>query len=112
RVMAMEGERLGRDRFQFLADINTALADARTIQEIMEAVTRAAVPRLGDWCSIYVVTDDRRSPLVETFHVDPEMVEYAQELTARFPYDPDAPSGMAAVIRTGQPEFHPEITPE
>lgn len=107
---AADVERIARERFEFLAAINSALADARTTEEIMTGVTRAAVPRLGDWCSIYVSTEDRHRPLVETYHVDPAMVEMARELTVRYPFDPDAHGGMAAVIRTGEAEFVPEIT--
>jgi serine phosphatase RsbU (regulator of sigma subunit) len=68
------------------------------------------VPHLGDWCSIYVLADENaRVPEVETAHVDPEMVAYARKLQAQFPYDPDARTGMPAVIRTGTPEIHRDI---
>ena len=40
------------------------------------------------------------------------MVAYARELHDRFPYDPDAPAGVAAVIRTGVTEFYSEIDEE
>lgn len=110
---AADAERVTRERFEFLSAINGALADAENRAEIMTAVTRAAVPHLGDWCSIYVLTPGGGPrPEVETFHIDPDMVDYARGLTERFPYDPQAPTGMAAVIRTGQPEFYPNITAE
>ena len=107
---AADRERADRERFEFLAAVSELLAEAHSRADIMRAVTRAAVPRLGDWCSIYVVTEAGSEPEVETFHVDPAMVEYARELTVRFPYDPDAPTGVAAVIRTGTADFVPEIT--
>ena len=110
---AAERERTDRERLEFLTAINEALAEARTREEIMVRVTRAAVPRLGDWCSIFVLPEEGgRVPDVETFHVDPAMVGMARELMVRYPFDPEAPNGMPAVIRTGTPEFYPEITEE
>ena len=77
----------------------------------MPNVTKTAVPRFGDWCSIHVLPfAEGAVPDVEIAHVDPAMVAYARELQARFPFDPDAPTGVAHVIRTGATEFHPDIT--
>jgi PAS domain S-box-containing protein len=108
---AADRERIDRERFEFLTAIHEALAGAATREEIMVSVTRAAVPRLGDWCSIYVLPiDGGRVPDVETYHRDPELVDYARALTEKYPFEPDAATGIGAVIRTGQPEFYPEIT--
>jgi PAS domain S-box-containing protein len=108
-----EHERLHRERFEFLTQVNDALSASGNVQEIMANVTRTAVPRLGDWCAIHVLpTEGGLVPDVEIAHVDPEMVAYAIELQGRFPYDPDAPTGIPNVIRTGSSEFYPEITPE
>ncbi len=110
-VIAADNERLQRERLEFLAQINEALSASSTIHEVMSNVAKRAVPRLGDWCTIHVLPrGDRRSPEVEVAHVDPAMVAYARELQERFPYDPDAPGGVAAVIRTGVSEFYPEIS--
>jgi hypothetical protein len=46
---------------------------------------------------------------VATAHVDPEKVALAEELRSRYPGDPDAPSGVPNVLRTGRPELWPEI---
>lgn len=107
---AAEQERVHRERLELLAGVNEAIGVAGTVQEIMAGVVRAVVPRLADWCSIHVLTDPTaRVPEVETFHVDPELVDYARELAERHPYDPDAPVGVPAIIRTGETEFFPDI---
>ncbi|MGD9705805.1 MAG: SpoIIE family protein phosphatase [Acidimicrobiia bacterium] len=105
----VEQERLSRERLEFLGRVNDALAAARDRSEVMRAVTRAAVPRLGDWCSIFVLPEGGLIPDIEVAHTDPEMVAYVHELMDRFPYDPDAPTGIANVIRTRTTEFHPVI---
>lgn len=107
---AADQERLHRERLELLAGVNDAIGVAGTVQEIMAGVVRAVVPRLADWCSIHVLTDPTaRVPEVETFHVDPDMVDYARDLAERYPYDPDAPVGVPAIIRTGETEFFPDI---
>jgi PAS domain S-box-containing protein len=108
---AAKQERLQRERLEFVGRINDALASALTRQEIMVSVTQASVPRLGDWCSMYVLPDPLVNvPEVEVAHVDPSMVTYARELQERFPYDPGAATGIAHVIRAGEPEFYPDIS--
>jgi serine phosphatase RsbU (regulator of sigma subunit) len=109
-VAAAEEERINRERLELLTSMNDALSASLTRHDLMLNVTKAAVPRLGDWCSIYVLAQPASTvPEIETAHVDPAMVEYARELQRRFPYDPDAPTGIARVIRTGQTEFYPAI---
>lgn len=109
-IVAADQERAHRERLEFLVGVNEALASATDRQEVMVNIAHAAVPRLGDWCSIYVLPHPGDTiPEVETAHVDPEMVAYARRLQDEFPYDPDALSGIAQVIRTGRAEFHPWI---
>jgi len=109
---AAERERLQRERLEFLGAINQALNEATDMQELMASVTKAAVPRLGDWCAIHVVRPDAAVPDVVINHADPAMVTYARQLQARFPYDSRATTGVPYVIRTGQTEFYPEIDDE
>ncbi len=104
-----EQERVHRERLQFLGEINDAVT-SRDRRELMAKVARAAVPKLGDWCVVYVLPEDGGAiPDIETAHADPAMIAYARELQDRFPYDPDAPTGMPNVIRTGKPEYYPVI---
>lgn len=107
---AAEQERLHRERLELLAGVNEAIGQAGTVQEIMAGVVRSVVPRLADWCSIHVLADHTaRVPEVETFHVDPDLLNYARDLAERYPYDPDAATGVPAIIRTGEPQFFPDI---
>jgi PAS domain S-box-containing protein len=110
---AAENERVSRERIEFLGMINDALSTATSRAEVMHNVTRASVPRLGDWCAIFVLPDpDALVPEIDIAHVDPEMIAYARKLQKRFPYDPHAKTGIPAVIRSGLSEFYPEIDDE
>ena len=106
---AVERERLQRERLEFLTVINDSLNEASTVGEIMRNVARVSVPRLGDWCSVYVLTPGTGRPEVEIAHVEPEMVTYARQLQERFPYDATAGVGVPNVIRTARSEFYPNI---
>ncbi|MFN8051554.1 MAG: SpoIIE family protein phosphatase [Acidimicrobiales bacterium] len=99
------GERLARERLEFLARINDCALDAADHTELMATVTQAAVPRLGDWCTLHFLGEPGAPPVVHVAHVDPEKVRWVEELQARYPYDPDAATGVAAVIRSGEAEL-------
>jgi serine phosphatase RsbU (regulator of sigma subunit)/PAS domain-containing protein len=110
RSRIFELERTARERADYLTRVQDALTRSRGLPELMAEVTRAAVPRLGDWCSL-LVADPTAGPLIEVAHADPAEAAWARELVERYPFDPDAPTGSAAVIRTGRPEFYPVIDP-
>ncbi len=107
---AAEDERVSRERLEFLSKITEAVNQAPDVRTMMQDVVAAAVPRLGDWCSIFVLPEDGSLiPDVEIAHVDPEMVEYALALRERYPYDPSSAWGVPEVIRSGRTLFIPEI---
>jgi PAS domain S-box-containing protein len=98
-------ERAQRERVEFLASLNDAALGAGDIPEMMRLVTAAAVPVLGDWCVLYVVAEPGEPPLIEVAHSDWRRIDWAREIESRYPYDPDAHTGVAEVIRTGRTEF-------
>ncbi|WP_426574560.1 SpoIIE family protein phosphatase [Aquihabitans sp. McL0605] len=103
-------ERVQRERLELVQAVNDALEDANDLAELMTRVTQAVVPSFSDWCGISVLESESATvPLTEISHRDPAMVAYARELQDRFPFDPAASGGVAAVIRTGRAEFHPHI---
>jgi PAS domain S-box-containing protein len=104
-------ERAQRQRLEFIGMINDALAVAGSRREIMEQVTRAAVPRLGDWCLLYVVGEPGVPPEVVAAHADPSREAWARDLADGLGWDPQAEVGMPAVFRTGMPEFFPSLAP-
>jgi serine phosphatase RsbU (regulator of sigma subunit) len=108
---AVEAERLAiverrqRERLEFLTSLNAAALVGAETRELMRTVTRAAVPQLGDWCALHFAPEPGEPPIVEVAHADPAKVDWALSLQERYPYDPDASTGVPAVIRTGSTEF-------
>lgn len=105
-----EAERLNRERLEFMLHINDALSSTSTVHQVMRAVTRAAVPRLGDWCLIHVLHHEGSTKAyVDAAHRDPRMLRIAEQTADRIAYDLTDSFGAAAVIRTGRREFFPRL---
>lgn len=103
-------------KLSFLAEASKLLASSLNYETILQRVAQLVVPELADWCTVYVVGEDVKPKQVALAHNDPAKVAWALELQQKFenkyPYEPDAPAGLPAVLRTGQPELYPEITDE
>jgi signal transduction histidine kinase len=97
------------ERLVLLAEASRLLSSSLDYEETLQRVAEAIVPHMSDWCAIDLLTPDRRIELVGVGHVDPAKIEWAHELRQRRPPNPDDPTGVANVIRTGKPEFYPEI---
>jgi PAS domain S-box-containing protein len=100
------------ETLHYLAEASRILGSSIEYEQTLSSVARAVVPRLADWCAVSVVDADGTLRQVAVAHADPARVEWARELSRRFPPDPRARTGTAAVVRTGQPELFPEITDE
>ena len=102
-------ERFHRKRLELLDALNDSALTASDHRELMRNVAATAVPRLGDWCALHFLPDDAKVPEVEVSYSNADRVVFAEELLRLFPYDPDAPRGVPAVIRTGEVEFLPTV---
>ena len=101
-----------QDRADFLAEASRLLSASLDYETTLQQVARSMVPKLADWCSVDIVTDEGQIEQVAVAHVDPDKVEWAKHWRQHHPPALDDPSGLAHVIRTGQPEFYPEISQE
>ena len=77
--------------------------------EVMSAVAVASVPRLGDWCTTYLLSEGTAAPWQDTVHVEPELLDHARELRAGMKWDPEAELGIPRVLREGVTEFYPVV---
>ena len=105
-------ERVQRERIEFLSALNYAALTATDHRDLMRITAAAAVPRLGDWCAVSFLAQPGMPPETEIVHSDPARVDWAREWQLRFPYDADATSGVAAVMRTGLTEHVELLTAE
>lgn len=98
------------ERQRFLAEASHLLSSTLDFTEILQHLARLAVPRIADWCAIYIA--DGRGVLqpVEVAHANAAKVELAMEMRRRFPPSPQDRHGAYEVMRTGRSEFVREIT--
>ena len=97
---------------RFLARSAEVLASSLNPDELLVEVANLAVPEVADWVAVELVTDSGAIERKALAHVDPEVREWALDLSKRYPPDPDSPAGVYQVIRTGQAELYPEIPDE
>jgi PAS domain S-box-containing protein len=103
-------EKRGRLRSEFLSKAGEALVASIDYEATLATVARFAVPTLADWCAVELVAlGEKASRQVAVAHVDEHKVRFARELGERYPPDPNAPTGVPQVIRTGRSELYTEI---
>jgi PAS domain S-box-containing protein len=107
----IDEQRRAREGLRLLAEASALIAGSLDYEETLARLARVAVPDLADWCAIDVTSPEGELERLTVAHIDSEKVALADEIYRRWPTDPNAPSGVPSVIRSGQPEIIPEITP-
>jgi PAS domain S-box-containing protein len=94
----------------FLADVGIALGSSLDYEATLKAVAQLAVPRIADWCSVDILEPDGQLKRLAVAHADPKKVEFARTFRERYPEDPNQPSSIHQIIKTGQPFMATGIT--
>lgn len=114
-ALAVDNARLYRaeheagERVAFLAEAGRILGSSLDYERALKRVAKLAVPRLADWCVIDLLDDSGELERLTIAHVDPAKVALAEKLFERLPADPEAPYGVASVIRTGRSDLLAQI---
>src|SRR4051794_11003050 len=115
-AQALEREREARAaaeaaerRASFLAEASALLDASLDYETTLQNVARLIVSHMADWCGVDIVEAGGGFRNVAVAHVDPAKVEWARQIAQRYPTDPNSPTGVPNVIRTGQPELYPDI---
>jgi len=97
---------------RLLAEAGQALAASLDPTTQWTNIAQVVVPLLADWCVVYITQEGQSIHPVAVAHADPQKKALADDLRRRHPPTPDAPRGVAQVLRTGQPEFYLETSDE
>jgi serine phosphatase RsbU (regulator of sigma subunit) len=102
-----------QQRLKFLAEGSDLLTRAsldygKTLSEL----AHLSVPRLADFCAVDIVGEDGVATTVVVAHAEPVNGALVDNLLHQDPPDPDLPSGVSAVIRTGTAEIYPKVSEE
>ncbi|HEY8430366.1 MAG TPA: GAF domain-containing protein, partial [Sandaracinaceae bacterium] len=112
RALLTERERLAGQRAALLAKASHVLAATRDYEAALDEIAALLVPTLADWCLIELADEGARAHLVAVAHRDPEARGLAHEIRRRWPPDPDAPTGLPYVLRTGRAQLYSPVTDE
>ncbi len=110
REHAWASAEASRAAVAFLAEASAILVSSLDYERTLTRLADLAVPRLADWCGIYLTRDTGEIEPVALAHGDPARVNLARQLLERFPVRSTDAVGVADVIRTGCPRIYPEIT--
>ena len=99
-------------RMSFLAGASSILAASLDFDETLQTIPKLAVPRIADWSVVDVLDEDGAIKRVAVAHSDPQKLRRGWEISRRFPPRADEARGVARVLRTGEPEFMPELPAE
>jgi signal transduction histidine kinase len=105
-------QRASEENLRFLAEASKVLGSSLDYRTTLASVAQLGVPEIADWCTVDMLTEDGGIEQLAVAHVDPEKAQWARELNKANPPDPNAPTGVPNVLRTGQSEFYPVITDE
>lgn len=97
---------------QFLSDAEGIFASAPTVPGAMQRLARALIPRLADFCLIFLAVDGHVR-CVASAHVTAEGQRLLRSLTRVYKITRNDPvSTVAHVLRTGRPKLRAEIRNE
>jgi PAS domain S-box-containing protein len=94
---------------QFLAEASQVLSSSLDYQTTLTSIAQLIVPQVADWCTVHLVEEDGSVQSLATTHANPAKIAWAQEINQKYPFDPNAPRGLAQVLRTGQSELYSDI---
>jgi PAS domain S-box-containing protein len=97
---------------RYLAEASAALASVVDYESTLQKVANLAVPYFADWSAVDVMNGDGTLRRLAVAHREADKIRLAHELMQQYPPDPEAPSGIFGVLRTGKPEIVREITEE
>ena len=86
---------------QFVSDAGVLLSSTLDVEATLASVARLAVPRIADWCIVYMREDDGSIRRLAIEHAGGD-AEAVGEVLDRYPLDVDADVGVPLVVRTGQ----------
>lgn len=102
RALALQaGE--SKERLEFLVAAVQAISDSLDLGQALERLCSAAVPRLGQWCSIDLRSDGGAAPHV--WHEAPGRVRLLEELASLHRSRGDRRNPVRRVLASGRSEF-------
>ena len=107
RAVLLDAERQARRTLEFLADGTALMVSSLEADEILQRLVRLAVPRLAEWCAVYVAEEGRfrRAALAVAGHPEAsDLLAAADDEMAV-----DVESAIAGAYRDGTIQVIPDV---
>src|SRR5688500_18079416 len=102
-------EHIERERTQrVLARVGEVLTTSLSYERTLQSVADLCVPEIADVVGIDLAEGGQIRRVAVAAGDDADVREVLQ-MRRRYPFDPDAATGVPAVIRSGASELHPEL---
>ncbi|WP_224366223.1 sensor histidine kinase [Hyalangium versicolor] len=108
----VEERRRAERAVRFLAESSMALAESLDYETILSRVARLAVPFLADCCTVLVPDEHQNSHVAAIACANPTREEALRELQENHPPTGDSRRLEEVTLRTGQPQFLPDLSEE
>ncbi|HET9237356.1 MAG TPA: GAF domain-containing protein [Oligoflexus sp.] len=99
-------------RLKFLADASQLLSGSLDYETTLSNVAHLSVPVCADWCAVDMFEKDGRIRRLAVVHSDSQKTALGFELFEKYPPQPSDAHGLVLVMKTGAPQFYPEIPDE
>jgi signal transduction histidine kinase len=115
RVAAEQSQerlRASVERLEILAKAGSVLGSSLDYEVTLQHLADLVVPRLADWCAVFIPDEAGTLRSVAIAHSDPDKVRWARAVGQRYGARMDEPHGIGNVLRTGQRELYRAISDE
>jgi signal transduction histidine kinase/response regulator of citrate/malate metabolism len=109
---ARQNAEISKDKIRFLNEATKILSSSLEYKKTLTNLANIVVPQLAEWCGIDIITEDGKLQNLVVAHEDSHKVKLAKMLQKKYPADLNSPSGVAAVIKSGEPQILNDITQE
>jgi signal transduction histidine kinase/ActR/RegA family two-component response regulator len=92
-----------------LADARKLLDNCTCYQAMVAQIANLLVSRLASWCSIDLLSPEKKIVRVAVTHRDPNKADLAKEMLLHHPASPTAKRGVYRVIETGKSILIPDM---
>ncbi len=99
-------------RALFLADMSRELLQTLDYEETLSSIARLAMPELGAWCIVDLLSEEGTVERLAVIHPDTELEPLARELEIKYPPRATDMMGAPRILKTQQPELVSEVTDE
>ncbi|QSQ18935.1 response regulator [Pyxidicoccus parkwayensis] len=112
RAREQQALRKREEEYRFLAEASALLGNSLDSVTTLQQLARLAVSTLADWCVVELVDERGRIECLAVTHADADSARHLRDSLNRHPHAPDAPRGVARVLRTGEPDWTAHVTEE